>query len=55
VGVKLDLNVGKWIVKGGLEPSIAALTYADGRRRGFLYDPQLPLFHGDSLARLNPF
>jgi hypothetical protein len=44
VGVKLCLNVGI------LELSVASFANSDGGRRGLLYDPQLTLLHGCSLA-----
>jgi hypothetical protein len=34
----------------GFELSVAPFTYADGWRRGFLYDPQFALRHDCSLA-----
>jgi hypothetical protein len=53
MGVELRSQFGFDIIHqrlAGLELSITAFTYADGRRRGFLYDSQESVRHVASLA-----
>jgi len=51
VSVKLCLNLVVWTSNAGAELSVAPFAYTNGRR-GSLYDSELPLFHGCSLAHL---
>jgi hypothetical protein len=50
--VELYLNIGVWIHKVRLELSVTPFAYANGRGRGFPYNPKALVRHDRSLTHL---